>query len=326
MLASALITGGAGFIGYHLASFLADRGDKVTICDNLFRTGKVDEELRNLLRRPKVELLRVDLTRSSDWRRITGDFDLVFHLAGVNGTRFFYQMPDEVLRVNLLTSLNLVRWLRSAKVGKVLFASTSELYSGAAELGLLDFPTDETSPVAFPETTNPRWSYAVSKLAGELLIRHQNKRNVFRWSIVRYHNVYGPRMGNEHVIPELYHRLVANKEHLILYGGRNTRCFCYVTDAVAATVAIIERSSTDSEVINVGNNREEVSIAQLAKLICGILGVKPKIVTRKAPLGSPPRRAPSLRKLRRLGGYVARTPLKTGLSKTIQWYHAHDSR
>ncbi len=322
---SVLVTGGAGFIGYHLSSFLAEQGYQVTICDNLSRTKGIDKEMSNLRQRRNVDFVQLDLTEREEWTRLEDRYDVVYHLAAINGTRFFYEIPDRVMYVNLQCTLNLVQWLKNASVGKVLFASTSELYAGASDAGLLKFPTTEESPILFTDPKNPRWSYAASKFVGELLVIHSKKTNPFRWSVVRYHNIYGPKMGFEHVIPEFYMRLSHNPEKLEIIGANNQRCFCYIDDAVRATVAVAETGKTDFEILNVGNNKEEVTIRELGRRICDLLKIHPNIIERQAPLGSTLRRVPDLEKLRKLTGFEATVALDEGLSRTISWYRLNGS-
>lgn len=318
---SALITGGAGFVGYHLASKLS-RNHVVTLCDNLYRNKRIDREFSKLISHSNVTFLNVDLTNHANWSKLRGThFDFVYHLAAVNGTKNFYESPHEVMRINLECMLNLLSWARTSKVGKVLYASTSEVYAGAANLGMLKFPTPEESPIAFSDIYNPRWSYAATKFVDELLLMHYARVLNLRWSIVRYHNIYGPRMGYDHVIPELHKKLLQNQHVLELDGADNRRCFCYIDDAIRATISVAESRKTDKKIINVGNDLEEIAISDLAALICQIMSVRPRLKPGRAPEGSTLRRVPSLKKLRTLTGYEPKVDLKTGLRQTIDWYN-----
>ena len=218
---SVLITGGAGFVGYHLASKLS-RDHDVTLCDNLYRTKRIDREFSTLMSNNNVRFLNVDLTSPSGWNKLKGaHFDFVYHLAAVNGTKNINESPHEVMSINLECMLNLLRCARPGKVGKVLYASTSEVYAGAANVGVLKYPTPEDSPIVFSNIYNPRWSYASTKFVDELLLMHYAKVLNLRWSIVRYHNIYGPRMGYDHVIPEIHTRLLENGQTLELRGSDN---------------------------------------------------------------------------------------------------------
>jgi len=321
-LTESLVTGGAGFIGLHLFSELLRVGHKVTICDNLFRGKMLDGELLQALGKG-VKMINADLTRMEEWGKLESDFDYVFHLAAINGTRFFYEIPQEVMRVNLLTLINLMEWSAKTKPEKILYTSSSEVYTGAVETGLALFPTSEKTPTVFHDPSNPRFSYAVSKFAGEVFLEHYSHASEIPYSIVRYHNVYGPRMGYEHVIPELCTRLSKDTDSLEVYGAENRRCFCYIDDAVKATILTMESDSTNGEIVNVGNDLEEIKIVDLAQLIAHIWEASPMIVAKDAPRGSVSRRVPDISKLRHLTGFEPSVRLEEGLKKTVKWYRAH---
>ena len=200
-----LITGGAGFVGYHLAKRLAaDGGNDITIADDLSR-GKKDGDLKALLTNTNVSLIEVDLTERAAWAKLGGGYGRVYHLASINGTKLFYEMPHEVLRVGLLSALYALDWFakdNGTKDAKILYTSSNEAYAGGLEaFNQLPIPTPENVPLVIADTYNPRWSYAGQKLAGELLFIHFAKAHGFRMSIVRPHNFYGPRSGYGHVIP-----------------------------------------------------------------------------------------------------------------------------
>src|SRR5262249_47299489 len=189
---------------------LAGGSHNITIAENFFR-GRRDEDFEKLLSLPNVNLIEVDLSREEGYERLGGGFDQVYHLAGINGTRLFYEMPHEVLRIGVSSTLYALEWFRSHnKVAgaKILYASSNEAYAGALEaFGTLPLPTPEAVPLVIADTYNPRWSYAGQKLIGELLFIHYAAAYGLRMSIVRPHNFYGPRAGNEHVIPEIIARI-----------------------------------------------------------------------------------------------------------------------
>jgi len=316
-----LVTGGGGFIGLHLARALAAEAHEVIIADDWSRAGAPDEDVEQLCARSRVRRVDVDLTDSTAWQRLPTDIEQVYHLAAINGTRFFYERPYDVLRVNILTVLHLQEWLAaSAFRGKVVFASSSEVYAGLHAMGHLPLPTPETVGSAFPDLTNPRISYGVSKLVGELSIRHGARG--WHWSVVRYHNVYGPRMGHEHVIPELCTRLLRREDPLRLFGAAPRRAFCYVDDAVRSTRAVMETRATDSQVLHIGNEQEELSIRDLAERLARVAGYQPQIEEAPAPEGSTMRRCPDTANIRQLTGVVPTVGLEEGLRRTFDWYAA----
>jgi nucleoside-diphosphate-sugar epimerase len=321
-----LITGGAGFIGYHLAKFLSAKGAQVVIADNLSR-GKKDEELEALFAGGKVSLIEVDLTDRGAWAKLGTGYDRVYHLASINGTKLFYEKPDEVLRVGLLSALHALDWFEKdngVKDAKILYTSSNEAYAGALEaFHQLPIPTPEDVPLVIEDPYNPRWSYAGQKLAGELLFINFAKVKGFRMSIVRPHNFYGPRAGYGHVIPETVAKIAKKTEPFPLFGAEETRSFCYITDAVEAMEAVMESKKTDGGTYHIGST-VETKIGELIEEIFTICDWHPKTTDAKAsPAGSVARRLPDVSKIKRDTGWEATTPLHDGLKKTAEWYLAH---
>lgn len=317
-LTSALITGGTGFIGFNLATNLLTRGINVTIADNFFR-GKKDEEIKKLSENKNLTIIECDLTKQEHLSRLE-KHDLVFHLAAINGTKFFYEIPAKVLKTNILTTLNMLEWFVQNKGKKFVFSSSSEAYAGSVQNFGAKIPTPENVPLCIDDIFNPRWSYGGSKIAGELLTVNYGRENDFDYSIIRYHNVYGPRMGHEHVIPEFCKRIIEKENPFNVFGGEQTRAFCFVSDAVEATWLSATGKKTFQQVINIGNSKEEIKIIDLAKMIFDTAGKKPKIKEKQAKKGSIMRRCPDTSKLEKLTGFTPKVFLKEGLKITFNWY------
>jgi nucleoside-diphosphate-sugar epimerase len=318
-----LITGGAGFIGLHLARYHAKRNDSVTILDNLFKTdGTVDPELQEFQKNRQVRLFSVDLTRPLELERPAA-VDIVYHLAAINGTRLFYEIPYQLARNNLLITINLLDWLEGVRIGRLLYSSTSEVYAGGMEVGVITVPTDETVPVVFPQPTATRFSYGTTKFMGEFLCSQFGKHAGVPTSIVRYHNIYGPRMGTRHVIPEFFLRLQALENPFLIYGGSETRAFCYVDDAVEATHIVAINPECIGEIIHIGNSKEEIEIEKLAVMMMDLTGERFPIREQGRRIASVARRCPNTDKLRRLTGFEAQVGLREGLQRTMEWCRAH---
>src|SRR3989344_4022133 len=319
-----LITGGAGFVGYHLAKRLAaDGGNDITIADDLSR-GKKDGDLKALLTNTNVSLIEVDLTERAAWAKLGGGYDRVYHLASINGTKLFYEMPHEVLRVGLLSALYALDWFakdNGTKDAKILYTSSNEAYAGGLEaFNQLPIPTPENVPLVIADTYNPRWSYAGQKLAGELLFIHFAKAHGFRMSIVRPHNFYGPRSGYGHVIPETIEKISAKTDPFTLFGAEETRSFCYINDAVEAMQAVMESQKTDGATYHIGSS-VETKIRDLLEEMFALGGWHPnKIEEKLSPAGSVARRLPDVSKIKRDTEWEARTTLSDGLKATIEWY------
>ena len=318
-MAKILITGGAGFIGYHLAKALAEDGHDIVLCDNLFR-GQREREVAELCQRQKVRLVQCDLTQPQSLTSLDNDYDFVYHLAAINGTRNFYEMPDKVLRVNTLALINVLDWFVQGSRGKFLFSSSSEVYAGTARALSLPIPTPEEVPLLVDDLFNPRLSYSGSKILGELLAINYARVHNFPFTIVRYHNIYGPRMGYDHVIPEFCQRIIRRVSPFPIYGAQESRAFCYVSDAVTATRLLMESSAADGNVVNIGNSGEARVIEELAKQMFDLFDFHPPVEIHEAPLGSVMRRCPDISKLEEFTGYRPGTPLSMGLFETFTWY------
>ncbi len=322
-----LITGGAGFIGYHLAGhLLKEYGDRaeIVLVDN-FERGKADEDFKNLLDDKRVNFLELDLTDPASYEKLGVGYDHVYHLAAINGTKNFYEMPDEVLRINTLSLIYMLEWFKKYnRDGKFCFTSSNEAYAGGLNaFGKLPIPTPEKVPLVVDDPHNPRWSYAATKLAGELFVIHYAAKHNFRALIVRPHNFYGPRAGFDHVIPEFSLRISKKIDPFSIFGADDTRTFCYISDAVRAMRLLMDSKETDArpiETVHIGNT-DEITIKELAERMFKVVGWSPKeLDIKSSPKGSVKRRLADISKLRRLTGWKPEISLDEGLKKTYEWY------
>jgi UDP-glucuronate decarboxylase len=313
----ALVAGGAGFLGLRLTRALLERGEEVTLIDD-FSRGRDDPELREVL--AHARLVEHDLTRPLPDDRLGGDYDRVFHLAAVVGTGASAERPDEVLRIGLGATANLLDWAARAEPGCLFLSSTSEVTDGAVRAGLASVPVPDEAPLVLTDPALPRSSYAIAKIASEAQFAHHGRRHRVPVRIARYFNVYGPRMGHDHVIPQLIDRALAGLDPFPVYGARQTRSFCFVDDAVAATLALCDLPGAEPTLASVGDDREEIVVEDLVRRILGLVGHEAELEVHDPPLGSPERRRPDLTRLRRLTGYEPRVDLEQGLERTLAWY------
>lgn len=311
-----LITGGAGFIGLHLAESLAATCD-VTLLDDLSR-GRSDDRLAALLDR--VRFVEHDLTTPIPAGLLDTDYAEVYHLAAVVGVVYSNKEPQRVLRTNLLSTIHVLDWFTTLPSATLCFASSSEAYAGSVEAGVAEVPTGEEVPLVVSDPTVARSSYGFSKIAGELLCRNYAAAHGFPLRMVRFHNVYGPRMGYEHVIPQFIERLLAGADPFAIYGADQTRAFCYVTDAVDAIVALTALPTEETLLVNIGNDQEEILIEDLARKVFETAGRSPATDIHPAPPLSPARRLPDVGRLRRLTGQAPKVDLAEGLRRTYEWY------
>lgn len=318
-MARILVLGGAGFVGYHLASRLAqDPANRLTLVDD-FSRGRRDPELAVLLSRDNVTLVQADLTDAAVWAKLPATWDQVYMLAAVVGVRSVETDPARVIRVNALATLHLIEWLTD-RAGVLFFASTSETYAGGVLAGTVPVPTPEDVPLAISDIAAPRFAYAVSKILGEAAVLHTARAKRLRVVIGRFHNIYGPRMGTDHVIPELCLRALRREDPFRLYGRGQRRAFCHVADAVEAVTRLVGTEAAWGQVVNVGNDTEETAVEDLLALVLRAAHFSPRIDDRPAPPGSVGRRCPDLTRLRALTGYVPKVSLEAGVEETFAWY------
>jgi UDP-glucuronate decarboxylase len=312
----ALLLGGAGFIGLHLARRLVADGYQVTIVDD-FSRGRDDHDLAALRQHPAVTVVSADLTAAGTWATLPHGWDQVYLLAAVVGVRNVEQDPARVLRVNTLAALHLLDWVEGERV---FFASTSEVYAGGVDAGIVAVPTAEVVPVMVSDVAAPRFAYAISKLLGEAAFVHAARAGRLTAVVGRFHNVYGPRMGADHVIPEMSLRALRGEDPFMVWGTDQYRAFCHVDDAVEAMLRLMGSPEAAGQIVHIGDDTAQTSIAELAKLVLRVADLSPAIQTAPAPPGSVTRRCPDITRLRRLTGYEPAVPLEEGVRRTFEWY------
>jgi dTDP-glucose 4,6-dehydratase/UDP-glucose 4-epimerase len=315
-----LVTGGTGFIGSALVRALVQAEHRVRVLDDDSR-GRAGR-LADLAGR--IEFVGGDVRDPLAVQHAARGVDGICHLAFVNGTEFFYQKPDLVLEVGVKGMINVLDALAAEGVPELLLMSSSEVYQTPSQV-----PTDESAPFSIPDPLNPRYSYAGGKLISELLAINYGRTRIPRVTIVRPHNVYGPDMGFEHVIPQLSLRLEAlTAEHgtdraipfPIQGTGEETRAFVYIDDFVDGTLKVLERGE-HLGIYHVGTQREE-PIRRLAELVAASIGARIQIQPGPAAVGGTPRRCPDIAKIKALG-YEPRVTLEEGLRRTVPWYMEH---
>lgn len=311
-----LVTGGSGFIGSALVKALVRRGEAVRVLDDNSR-GAV-RRLREVER--DIELVVGDIRDPAAVDAAMRGIEEVHHLAFINGTATFYSAPDLVLDVGVKGIVNVIDACRRHGAGTLILASSSEVYQSPPRV-----PTDESAPLVIPDPLNPRLSYGAGKIISEMMAINFGRKHLERVLIFRPHNVYGPDMGFDHVIPQFALRLKqvaakpagARAAFPIQGTGEETRSFCYVDDLVAGVMIMRERGA-HLGIYHIGS-MEEVAIAELARRMARIAGREIAVEPSSLLPGSTPRRCPDIAKLAALG-YTPRVALDAGLPPTLDWY------
>jgi UDP-glucose 4-epimerase len=313
-----LITGGGGFIGSHLAEEHLARGDEVWAVD----TGP-NLKVRHLLSNPAFHYVKASVLDAEALEAFVLRCDLVYHLAAVVGVEHYVDDPFNVLNVNILGTLNLLR-LAHRHGRRMVFASTSEVYGRNPKV-----PWKEEDDRVLGATQIDRWCYSTSKAAAEHYC-WAFRRMGLDVSVVRYFNIYGPRLDRldvGRVITIFLGQLLRGEPLTIIGTGRQTRCFTFVRDAVRATLAAGTRPEAVGGVFNVGDDRE-TSILELATILLELAGRRPEEglrFVRQEEIYGPkyediPRRVPDITRMKTILGVAPETSLRDGLKETLAWF------
>ena len=313
-----LVTGGSGFIGAALVGELCEAGFIVKVLDDHSRGRPA--RLEKLLETGAVEVVKGDVRDLDAVIAATRGCEVVWHLAYVNGTRFFYERPDVVLEVGMKGAINTVEAALACGVRRYVLASTSETYNTPTHV-----PTNESERLMIPDVKNPRFSYGGGKIASELYALHVGGHRGLETVIFRPHNVYGPDMGFEHVVPEIVEKLVRLSKGLtvkqlvlpIQGDGLETRAFCYIDDGARGAM-VAGLSGGSGEIYHLGTNLE-VSIADVCHTLASALGLTITLEHGPLPEGGTRRRCPDITKLAALG-YAPRVGFEEGMNRAAQWY------
>ena len=313
-----LITGGAGFIGLHLARRLLDEGYQVDLLDNFARAVD-DKELKDILAQDKINFYNIDLLATDQINRLATDYDVIFHLAAIIGVAHVMDYPYDVLYKNINMLGNMIDFARKQdKLSRFLFASTSEVYAGTLKHFDLPIPTPEATPLAVTNLSYPRTSYMLSKIYGEALCQQSG----LPFTVFRPHNIYGPRMGMAHVIPEQLRNAHEAEEgdHIDVFSINHTRCFCYIDDAVEMLLRIMVQDDCAGKTLNLGTQNPELKIKEVVQQCFSVVGKELFIDEKPETPGSPSRRVPDMTKTSSLLGYESQVSIHSGVVKTYEWY------
>ncbi|HKN01409.1 MAG TPA: NAD-dependent epimerase/dehydratase family protein [Candidatus Binataceae bacterium] len=314
-----LITGGAGFLGSHLSDAFMARGDEVFVLD----TGSI-AKVRHLLNSPRFHYVHDSIFNAEIIDSLVAKADLVCHLAAVVGVEHYVGDPYETLNVNVNGTQNILK--AAYKYGKrLVFSSTSEVYGRNPKV-----PWREDDDRVLGATTIDRWCYSTSKAVGEHFCLAYHKLGL-PVTVVRYFNIYGPRLDKIDVgrlFTIFMGQLLRGVDLTVIGDGKQTRCFTYVTDAVAATIAAGLKPAAEGQVVNIGVD-VETSVLEFAQLMLELYGPtksKIKFVAQEEVYGNSyediPRRVPDNRKMKTLLGVDPKISLREGVKLSMDWFRS----
>jgi UDP-glucose 4-epimerase len=314
-----LITGGAGFIGSHLADAYLGRGDEVFVLDDL-STGSIDN-IGHLRGSPRFHYSIESVHHAPTVAELVDQCDVVFHLAAAVGVKLIVESPVRTIETNV-HGTEVVLAAANKKKKKVLIASTSEVYGLST-----DVPFREDGCLVLGPTTKGRWSYACSKAIDEFLALAYWRERKLPTVIVRLFNTVGPRQTGQYgmVVPTFIKQALTSRPITIHGDGTQSRCFTDVVDVVGALIGLMEHPGAVGEVFNVGSS-EEVTIQALAERVKTLTGSNSEIVQLPyeqaygAGFEDMPRRVPDISKIRSLIGYRPRKTLDEILSGVVDFF------
>jgi len=315
----ALITGGAGFVGSHLAEALLERGGEVFVIDNL-STGSI-ENIEHLKDNPRFHYTIETIMNEPVTAELVDRADIIFHLAAAVGVKLIVESPVNTIETNVHGTENILK-LANKKGKKVLVASTSEVYGKSVE-----FPFQEDADLVMGPTTKGRWSYACSKAIDEFLALAYYKEKKLPVLIVRLFNTVGPKQTGQYgmVIPSFVKQALTGRPITVFGDGSQSRCFTDVADVVQALIDLAEHPEAVGEVFNIGSG-QEVTILELAQKVKELTGSQSEIVfvpydeAYEEGFEDMQRRVPDISKVQKLTGYEPTFTLKQTLERVIDFF------
>jgi UDP-glucose 4-epimerase len=320
----ALITGGAGFIGSHLAEALLKEGHEVDIIDNL-STGSI-RNVSHLKSQTKFKYVIDTLTNEPLLAELIDRNDVVFHFAAAVGVKLIVEQPVHTIETNV-HGTEVVLKHANKKKKKVIIASTSEVYGKN-----LDVPFHEDADLVMGATVKHRWAYACSKAIDEFLALAYYKERGLPVIIVRFFNTVGPRQTGQYgmVLPSFVQQALANEPITVFGDGTQARSFTYIGDVVGCLMKLVAEPKAIGQVFNIGN-KEEVTILKLAEMVKARTGSSSSIVfvpydkAYEAGFEDMPRRVPDLRKVHDLVGYEPKVQLDEIITRVIEYFRSQQS-
>lgn len=310
-----VITGGAGFIGSHLAEILVD-DNSVTIFDNFRRNAL---QYTSLQSHRNINLVRGDVLNIRQLQKVLVGNDIVIHAAAVAGVSSYYSNPLVTLEIDALGGYNVLKIASESSLKQVIIFSSSEVY------GTHGGPISETTPTCQGPTTDSRWSYAVGKLTSDHFAFAFAKMTKLNITIIRPFNIFGPGQVGEGAIQQFVPQALNNQPLIVRGNGKQVRAWCYIKDFVRGVMHILGNKKAYNQIFNIGNPDNTITITDLAANIIKLTKSRSKMIMKPHQFTDIDHRVPNIDKASKILDYKPSILLNEGLLETIAWYKRYQS-
>lgn len=307
-----LITGGAGFIGTNIAKRLI-KDNQILLYDNLWRNSLKNSQIQD---EKNIKIVQGDILDFQKLKSIVDEFkpDIVIHLAAIAGVDTVMKHPVKTMQINIIGTYNILEAIKDYKIERFLNFSTSEIFGSYA------YKVGDDAQSSLATVGEARWTYSVSKLAGEHLAYAYHKEYDIPIVNIRPFNVYGPGQVGEGAIHRFVVRALKNEPLEIHGDGDQIRSWCYIDDFVDGVLLCLTKDEAIGQAFNIGNPRGTITINMLARLIKELSQSKSEIIYTPKTYVDVELRIPSIEKAKKILGYEPKIDLEEGLKRTIDWY------
>ena len=309
-----LVTGAAGFIGYHLTKDLLEKNNVVVALDN-FSSGKKDKSWRDLVNKygKQLEVIENDCI----YCPLPKNVSQIYHLAATIGTKDIVGKPYWVLINNISMIDNIINQFQDFHI-KIVYASTVE-----AQMGLPNapIPTPETAPVGWTEPFDTRWAYSISKFMGEELLASFSRDSRFKYSIARLSGAYGPRMCQDYMVKSFIKKVLGSEKELEIHSANDTRPLTYISDVVSGLEALMDCEEADREIVNIGNTRK-IRVWYVINYLADLVKCEAELVAHNSKY--PEQRQSDITKAGKLLKWKPKVGIEEGLKLTLDWYQNNE--
>ena len=306
------ITGGAGFIGTRLCESLVTE-NQIVVYDNGHRNALKDTSFAS---HPNLHFVLGDVLDQGEVKKNMKGCDLVIHMAAIAGIDSVVKEPLTTMKVNLMGTSNVLEAALEKNIERFVYFSTSEVY------GPLVYKASEEDETTQGPVGEMRWTYAVSKLAGEHLTHCYMQKYKLPIVTLRPFNVYGPHQVGEGAMRKFVAAAIQNQEIEIFGDGTQIRSWCFIDDFAEGVLATLTESSAVGEVFNLGDPKQTITLLALAEKVIHLSGSRSEIRFKKQTMPDIRVRVPSIEKARRILGYSPKVTLEQGIMKTIAWHQS----